>query len=155
MAKVECAVCGKGMLTDKSNSVFNSGVWTHSKCPRTVKKMTPEEIEDKRVLTDRIQLLAIKHDKALNWTLITSQIKQLISEGYSYKEQLFTLEYVYEKDNNEFWGYGRIRKFVEHARAHKKKLDEYEKRKIETEEKNKEEQTVGLKFNSSNSFMNF
>ena len=154
MAKVECVVCGKGLQTTAKNSVFNSGVWSHKRCPSREKKMTPEEIKAKRDLTDRIQLLAIKHDRSLNWFMITGQIKKLLEEGYSYDEQLYALNYVYDKDDSEFWGYGRVAKFVEHARAHKKKMEEYENRKQITEAK-EEEKSVGLKFNSSNSFIKF
>lgn len=155
MAKVECVVCGKNMLTSSKNAIFNSGVWSHKKCPSKQKKMSPEEAMVKRELTDRIQFLAIKHDKCLNWSLISNQIRQLYEEGYNYEEQLYALNYVYEKDGDEFWGYGRIRKFVEHARAHKKKMDEYENRKRKEEAENTEEQSVGLKFKSTNSFINF
>lgn len=134
MAIVKCEVCGKGMNTAKGNSVFNNGVWTHKKCPV---KTTLNDIEKCHWnnLRDRINELCVQYDRPANWTLITAQIKRYKEMGYTYQDQLYTLNYIVEKDGT-FWGYGRVEKFFSHAMTYRQKYENFiQSKKVQRETK--------------------
>lgn len=134
--RVKCAICGRNVETSANNYVFANGLHQHKKCPKSA-KLSEEDKKDYKELTDAIKWVAVKDDKPLNWKLITSQIKRYKEMGYSYKDQLYTLKYVVERDG-VFWGYGRIEKFFEHALNYRKKEEEMKKKleklKIETKQ---------------------
>lgn len=149
MALVKCSLCDKNVNTTAKNYLFANGVHQHVKCPSS-NKLNDQDKAERRELTDAIQWLGVKHDKPLNWSLITKQIKSLLEKGYSYKTQLDALKWLVEKDG-EFWGYGRLEKFMPHYEEHKKKLAEFEEKKRQVE-KSREEQKTALNYNSKPSF---
>lgn len=133
--RFKCQLCGKYVDSTKDNYIYENGVHKHIKCPPD-KVMSPEY----RNLTDRIQDLAVEHGKPLTWHLIGRQIQSLKDKGYDYPDQLYALNWLVEKDG-EYWGYGRVEKFVVHAMEYKRKNEEWnlkqqekEKQKEQTEE---------------------
>lgn len=149
MARVKCQLCEKFVNTTANNYVFANGIHQHRKCP-TNPKLSEEEKRARKDLTDAIEWLAVKYGKPLNWGLITSQIKKLLEKGYSHEDQLFSLKWLVERDG-EFWGYGRLEKFITHAMEHKKKLEEFEIKKQAKSIQKKEE--AGLKAESKPTFL--
>jgi len=138
--RVKCEICGNNVDTGAGNYIFANGIHQHKKCPHK-SKLSPEEIKDRKELTDAIQWVSIKWDASLNWPLITKQIKVLLEKGYNYQDQLYALKWLVNKDD-KFWGYGRVEKFIEHAMHYK----EQENKLKETQQKqvsNVEEKHTG------------
>lgn len=149
MAMVECGLCGGRVNTTAKNYVYANELHQHRKCPSKAPKLSDQEVKDRKELTDSIKWLAVKYGKPLNWGLITAQIKRLLEQGYSHSDQLYALKWLVEKDG-EFWGYGRLEKFIVHAMEHRKRLAEFEEKKLA--EKIKVEQKPEIKVNSNPTF---
>jgi hypothetical protein len=124
MARVLCDVCGGYVITGKANYVYDNGIHRHKACPVKRQPTSPEENKARRDLTDAIQHSAVKYGKPLNWKLIGQQIQSLKDKGYNYADQLYALKWLVEKDG-EYWGYGRLEKFIAHAMEHKRKHEEF------------------------------
>lgn len=128
MAKVQCGICGGMVNATAKNYVFANGIHQHRKCPSKKDILSDEEKKDYRELTDAINWAFVKKNlsdkNGLNWPLITKQIKAMKDEGYSYKDQLYALKYVVERDGG-YWGYGRIPKFIAAAKEHKQREEKF------------------------------
>lgn len=149
MARVVCALCGKKVDTTKDNFVYANGIPQHKKCP-SVSTTTEAEKNDLKALKKAIEWVCVKYDKPTNWSLISTQIKELKDLGYSYSDQLYGLKYLVDVDG-EFYGYGRLKKFIAHAMEHKKKEEEYEAKK--KEEALKQEKPQQLKVTGKPKFL--
>lgn len=121
MAVVKCEVCGQGARTTAKNYVFINGIHQHKKCPaKADNKLTSEEIKDKKDLTDAIDWTIRKQGKAklspAQWSMVTSQIKKLKEQGYTYQDQLYAFKWYFdESKGNEYKGYGIVSYIIEEA----------------------------------------
>ena len=143
--KAICPICKKEMrITEKSKNVMIvDDQYVHKKCPST--GLTKEEKEQRRKLVDRISYHIINNpcepNKQFNWMRINVLIKRLKDMGYSYEEQLYTLDKVVAKQNNKFWGYGAVENNIAGIVFNKRKTDALAKEmksKLKKENKQKE-----------------
>lgn len=148
MARVVCALCGKKVDTTKDNYVFANDIHQHKHCPKS-SATTEEDKNDLKILKEAIQWACVRYDKPTNWVLISTQIKELKDMGYSYADQLYALKYLVDVDG-EFFGYGRLKKFIAHAMEHRKKEEDYEAKKKEALKQEKPQQ---LKVTSKPKFL--
>lgn len=132
MARVRCELCGGYVYTDKGNHIQIDGKDYHRKCVES-EQTSKADAEAYKRLKSAIYDLCIRHDRPINWGLIGKQIKDLLLEGFDYDDQLYALEWLYERDGEIFWGYGRVKKFIYHAIEHRKKQEELERKMQEAE----------------------
>lgn len=109
-----CPICGKKIVRTGKNWIVNGDALIHKKCPKDSKpKLSKEESQDLSSLKDRISYwLQVKPkgyvvETGLNFMKVSMQIKKLKDQGYSYKEQLYTLDAIVEQQGG-FYGYTAV-----------------------------------------------
>lgn len=127
MARVHCELCDGYVFTGKGNHIEVDSKHYHRKCIEG-EKMSGESAESYKLLRSTVRELCVRHDRPVNWGLIGKQIKDLLMEGFDYDDQLYALEWLYNRDGEIFWGYGRVKKFIYHALEHRKKEEEVDRR---------------------------
>lgn len=131
MAVAKCQICGRNVVTTANNYRFINGIHQHVKCPQT-SELTEEEKKDRKDLLDAINWLVRHQGKPklspAQWRKITSQIKRLCDDGYSYKDQLYAFKWYFDDSKkNEFKGYGIIEYIIEEALAEREENEQSKK----------------------------
>lgn len=110
-----CPLCGKRVVAGKGNATIVDGQLIHKNCNKNTKSnsLSPQEKQDRKELLDAISQHLEVHPKGyvaetgLNFTKVSIQIGKLKKEGYSYKDQLYALNRVVEKQGG-FYGYTAV-----------------------------------------------
>lgn len=134
---MNCPLCGKRVVAGRGNSTIVDGVLVHKRCPNSNKNKTQEpDMKDKKELIEAIKVhLALRPkgyvvETGLNFMKVFGQIRQLKDKGYSYKEQLYALDKVVEKQGG-FYGYTSVVNNIDVIIIRKREQDRI-KKEIET-----------------------
>lgn len=100
--KVKCAICGAVFDRDTTQAVrVGSRRYAHANCDPSNSDFVPlaenKEDADLAALKLYIEML---YGKSANWGLISKQIKEYVSKGYTYSGIQKTLQYFYEVKKN-------------------------------------------------------
>lgn len=138
---MKCALCGRNIVSTGSNYVIKDGTTIHKKCPTDKVKLSTEEKQDLLSLKNRISYwLEIKPrgyvaQTGLNFMKVNVQIKKLKDDGYTYKEQLYALDKIVEKQDG-FYGYTAVVNSIAGVIAKKREFDKALIKSKETKQTN-------------------
>jgi cysteinyl-tRNA synthetase len=134
-----CTVCGKKVVPTGKNFVLVDGKPMHKKCPTPKQKLSKEESDSYKKLMDGIAYY-LKYkpkgyvkDTGLNFKKVINQIKQLKDRGYSYEDQLYTLDKVVEKHDG-FYGYTSVVNNIDMIMASKRVTEQQKQRMVQVEQ---------------------
>lgn len=110
-----CPLCGKRVMANKGNATIVDGQLIHKNCNKNKRSnsLSPQEKQDRKELFDAISQHLETHPRGyvaetgLNFKKVGIQVSQLKKQGYSYKDQLYALHRVVEKQQG-FWGYTSV-----------------------------------------------
>lgn len=133
---MKCELCGKRIVPTGKNFVIVNDKPCHKKCPKPKQRLSKEESEAYKKLTDNITYY-LKYkpkgyvaDTGLNFKKVINQIKQLKDRGYSYEDQIYVLDKVVEKQDG-FYGYTSVVNNIDMIMADKRVTEQQQKRMVE------------------------
>ena len=130
---MKCAKCGKQIRTSGKNYKFidkEKTIAVHIHCPKTKTKnnWSDEEKADRKLLLDEVNNQLAFNAKGyvatsgLNWFGLNNQIKNLLEQGFTFKDQLYALKEVVKLQDG-FYGYGAVVNNIHAIMLRKQKKD--------------------------------
>lgn len=123
----KCELCGKNVNITKGNCIITTTGYRHKKCP--VEKLSDKDKKAYKDLTNCILKCwtdrprgYYEFGKSLNWTSLTSQIKRLVDEGYSYEDIQYAMEISYHELDG-FWGFNQVTNRIKSIIERRNKYD--------------------------------
>lgn len=133
-----CTLCGKKVMPTGKNFIMVDGKPYHKKCPTPKQRLSKEESEMyKKLINGIAYYLKFKPkgyvvDTGLNFKKVINQIKQLKDRGYSYEDQIYTLDKVVEMHDG-FYGYTSVVNNIDMIMAKKRVAEQQQKRMVQVE----------------------
>ena len=130
---MKCAKCGKQIRMSGKNYKYidkDKTIAVHIHCPKTKTKnnWSDEEKADRKLLLDEVNNQLAFNAKGyvatsgLNWFGLNNQIKNLLEQGFSFKDQLYALKEVVKLQDG-FYGYGAVVNNIHAIMLRKQKKD--------------------------------
>ena len=130
---MKCAKCGKQIRMSGKNYKYideDKTIAVHIHCPKTKtsSNWSDEEKADRKLLLDEVNNQLAFNAKGyvatsgINWFGLNNQIKNLLEQGFSFKDQLYALKEVVNLQDG-FYGYGAVVNNIHAIMLRKQKKD--------------------------------